>query len=192
MPARPSSRSRTSATIMLTACLTLALGGWAVADSYGATVPGPSVTTDATAHGHDCETINDITEETVGDYFTGSATPIPLTKPGEGLVYDDVIYNAQNQVIGHTVGMVTGLYVDPANGHLITQYNEVVELPGGTISTTGTNDRTAIFEGGTAHFTAIGTSGSFLGMTGIREWHLTQIPPVATTRAAVTIVLCRP
>jgi len=191
MPRRPSPRSRATVSIMLTACLTLALGGWAVADSYGATAADASVTTDATAHGHDCETIDDITEQTVGDYFTGSATPIPLTKPGEGLVYDDVIYNAQNQVIGHTVGMVTGIYINPANGHLITLYNEVVELPGGTISTTGTNDRTAIFEGGTAHFTAIGTSGSFLGMTGIREWHLVQIPPVASTRAAVTIVMCR-
>jgi hypothetical protein len=174
---------------MLAAFLTIGTAGWAVAsESYTSNVPDVSDVTPTTG---DCTTIDDITEQTLDYHYTGVSSAIPVRNAGEGLTFYDEVYDNHNKVIGHALGMVLGVYTRPADGHLVAQYHEIVELPGGSISTSGLADRTGIFLGHPTHFAAVGVSGKYLGMKGYRSWWLTDFPPSLDSRATVKIVLCR-
>jgi hypothetical protein len=142
----------------------------------------------------DCLTIDGLTEETTDYHYVGESLDVPVQNVGESLIYHDTLYDRQNNVVGNAVGFVSAVYRRPSDGHLMTQYYETVHLPDGSFSDSGINDRADIFDGGTAHFDAIGTSGKFLGRKGTREWALLppiERPPRKDARTSVKIVLCR-
>ena len=148
---------------------------------------------DRAAPQRQCTTIDDLTEETMQHEYVGKSLTVPVQNVGESLVYYDNLYNPQNQVVGHAVGFVSAIYRRPSDGHLMTQYYETVQLPQGMFSDSGVVDRYALFSGATAHFTAVGTSGAYLGWTGTRSWYFPPPvlnPPKPDTRLKVTIVLC--
>ncbi|MFD8483832.1 hypothetical protein [Kitasatospora sp. NPDC059673] len=130
--------------------------------------------------------IDNVTEKTVRYHYIGQNEPLPIQKVGDGIVYFDEIYDAEGATIGHTIGMVTATHV-AANGHLMTHYEEAIELPDGTLRSAGTIDRQDMLAGGWARFPAVGTGGKFLGLTGIREWGL--ILPVSTMTVNLRITL---
>jgi hypothetical protein len=140
-----------------------------------------------------CTVIDNLTEQTMAHDYVGQSQTVPVQNVGESLVYYDNLYDQQNKVVGHAVGFVSGIYKRPSDGHLMTQYYETVELPDGTFSDNGINDRLAVFDGGTAHFDAIGTAGKYLGWKGTREWQflppITR-PPRPDARTSVHIELC--
>lgn len=143
---------------------------------------------------NDCITIDNLTEETTNHHYVGESLDVPVQNVGESLIYYDTLYDPRNKVVGHAVGFVSGIYRRSSDGHLMTQYYETVHLPEGSFSDSGINDRADIFDGGTAHFDAIGTSGKFLGRKGTREWALLppiERPPRKDARTSVKIVLCR-
>jgi hypothetical protein len=115
--------------------------------------------------------IEGITEKTVHYNYIGEQDPLPIQKVGDAITYFDEIYNADGETIGHAVGLVTATHLAP-NGHLMTHYEDAVELPDGTLRSSGTVDRQEMLEGAHIHFAAIGTGGKFLGLTGLREWQL--------------------
>ncbi len=165
-----------------------------VAASIAVSVTAFRSTPAAAQTGSHCVTAGaGLSEQTMNYYFTGASATVPVQNVGETLIYHDNIYDADNQVVGHAVGFVSAVYKRPSDGHLMTQYYETVQLPDGSISDSGLNDRYTIFSGGVAHFHAIGTSGRYLGKTGTRDWQL--IPPVAVPprpdqRGRFTYVMC--
>ncbi|MFD7924283.1 hypothetical protein ACFV3R_34410 [Streptomyces sp. NPDC059740] len=140
-----------------------------------------------------CTVIDDLTEATVNHRYVGESLTIPVQHVGESLVYYDDLYDPRGKVVGHAVGFVSGIYQRPSDGHLMTQYYETVKLPDGTFSDSGIVDRFAMFDGATAHFDVVGTSGKYLGQKGTRDWRFPppiQHPPKPDTRLQVTIRLC--
>jgi hypothetical protein len=137
-----------------------------------------------------CNVINNVTEETVGLYYIGT-TPQRMTEPGDTAVYYDNIYDSVDStsgaIIGHVVGYMTGLY-KLANGDLMTQYSEDVQLADGTIRDSGIINRASMMQGDAVTFAAVGTSGEYLGQRGYREWQL--VPPLSSELASVDIQLC--
>lgn len=129
-----------------------------------------------------------VTERTIRyDYLGSPPSPTPLQKVGDTVTYYDEIYDTNKKVIGHTLGYVTGVYLD-SPGHLVTEYHETVELPDGRLTTTGFMDRVSMITGGTVHLQAIGRSGKFAGKTGYRDWALKKpIPKPLTNAAFVTV-----
>jgi hypothetical protein len=69
----------------------------------------------------------------------------------------------------------------------MTHYEEAIELPDGTLRSSGTIDRQLMLGGEWARFPVIGTGGKFLGLTGTREWGL--ILPVSTMTVNLRIHL---
>lgn len=137
-----------------------------------------------------CNTIDNVTEKTVGVYYVGNTTA-RMTEPGDTAIYYDNIYDSVDStsgpIIGHAVGYMTGLY-KLANGDLITQYYESVQLPGGELRDSGTLNRQAMQQGASALFAAVGTSGTYTGQRGYREWQI--VPPAPSQLVSVKIVLC--
>lgn len=120
--------------------------------------------------------IDNITERTVKFNYIGELQPLPINKVGDSIVYFDEIYDADGATIGGVVGMVVATHVLP-NGHLMTHYEEAIELPDGTLRGSGSQDRQLVLAGEWMRFPVVGTGGKFLGLTGIREWAVTR--PVA-------------
>jgi hypothetical protein len=155
---------------------------------------GSSAEAQPTGQSGDCTVIDDLTEETTNFHYVGESLDVPVQNVGESLIYYDTLYDPRNNVVGHAVGFVSAIYRRPSDGHLMTQYYETVHLPDGSFSDSGINDRADIFDGGTAHFSAIGSSGKYLGRKGTREWQLLppiERPPKKDARTRVKIVLCR-
>lgn len=130
--------------------------------------------------------IDNVTEKTVHYNYIGHNEPLPIQEVGESIVYFDEIYDATGATVGHTVGMVVATHVAP-NGHLMTHYEEAIELPEGTLQSSGTIDRQEMLAGGWARFPVVGTGGKFLGLSGVREWQL--ILPVSTMTVNLRISL---
>jgi len=191
MPAR--ARPRAALVVVLVALVTIATAGWAVvSDAGGDTAADVSDPVPGTGHPPvGCETLDGITEQTLDYFHTGEDSSIPVRAGGEGLIYHDDIYDASGKVIGKALGMEVGTYTRPSDGHLIADFHEIVELPGGSITTSGTGDRTGMFLGTPTRFPAVGVSGKYLGMSGYRSFWVTQFPPKIDSRVAVKMVMCR-
>ncbi|HEY3480220.1 MAG TPA: hypothetical protein VGL02_15085, partial [Streptomyces sp.] len=146
-----------------------------------------------TRHQPSCVHVGGVTERTTRfDYIGSTPDPTPIQKVGDTVSYFDEIYDAHDNVIGHTVGYVTAIY-QRAPGHLVTQYSETVELPGGRLNATGYMERQAMVTGETVHLRAVGVSGSFAGKHGYRDWALMKPIPVPLTsaeRVTMSITLC--
>ncbi|MFB7500733.1 hypothetical protein ACFC09_39685 [Streptomyces sp. NPDC056161] len=146
------------------------------------------------AAGTNCTVRDDLTEATTDYHYVGGADGIPVHGVGSSLTYYDNIYDAHGAVVGHTVGFVSAIYKRPSDGHLMTQYYESVELGDGTFSASGIVDRYAMFGGAQVNLSIIGTSGSYIGQTGTRQWWFPQPiqnPPPQETRLKLRLTLCR-
>lgn len=134
-----------------------------------------------------------VTERTTRfDYIGSTPVPTPVQKVGDTVTYYDEIYDAHDNVIGHTIGYVTAIY-QSSPGHLMTQYSETVELPGGRLTATGFMERQSMVTGGTVHLRAVGVSGTFAGKHGYRDWALKKpIPDPLTSaeRVTMSVKLC--
>ena len=120
--------------------------------------------------------VENITERTVKFNYIGELQPLPVNKVGDALIYFDEIYDADGATIGHVVGMATATEVLP-NGHLMTHYEEAIELPDGTLRSSGDQDRQLMLAGELVRHEVVGTGGKYLGLTGTREWAVAS--PVA-------------
>jgi len=130
------------------------------------------------------------TEQTMQYFVTGKQAPaLPAREVGNAVVYNDFVYNQDNQQVGHAVGYVSVKRQRP-DGHLISQYHVSYELPGGQLDVTGNIDRTAVFEGQVARFTFRGTTGSYQGTHGTILWRLLKIPADINTRLSLDMTLC--
>jgi hypothetical protein len=69
-----------------------------------------------------------------------------IVDPHRGPGFDD---NRQisNKVVGHAVGMTSGVYQRTSDDHLIVTYNADYELPGGTLRVEAITARNGIFTG---------------------------------------------
>jgi hypothetical protein len=130
--------------------------------------------------------LEDMTEKTVQYSYIGKHDPLPIQQVGDAITYFDEIYNADGETIGRAVGLVTATHLAP-NGHLMTHYEDAVELPEGTLRSSGAVDRQEMLEGACIKFAVVGTSGKFLGLSGLREWQL--ILPVTTMTVNLRISL---
>jgi hypothetical protein len=143
-----------------------------------------------------CVSVRGITEQTVKYDTVGSVTAdgTPMQQVGDTAVYTDTIFGPDGSVVGKALGYVTIVAVRPGDGHLLTDYQETVQLPQGTLSDTGRRlDRNGMIGGEWLNFTAHGTTGEFAGKHGYRRWRLLpplSNPPVPSEKAQVEITLC--
>jgi hypothetical protein len=144
-----------------------------------------------------CVNVRGITEQTVKYDTVGSGadgTSPPMQKVGDTAVYTDTIFGQDGSVVGKALGYVTIVAIRPSDGHLLTNYQETVQLPQGTLSDTGRLlDRNGMIGGKWLDFKASGTGGEFAGKHGYRRWRLLpplSNPPVPTEIAQVEITLC--
>ena len=177
---RPTSRRSTVVLTTTTLALTTTLvAGSAAADNGEAA--------------HSCVSVSGLAEQTVKYDFVGPGTA-PMQQVGDTALYTDTIFGTDGSVVGKALGYVTVVAIRPSDGHLITDYQETVQLPQGTLRDTGRHlDRTAMIAGQWLHFTATGTSGQFAGKHGFRQWRLMpplSNPPVPSEKAQVVIKLC--
>jgi allene oxide cyclase-like protein len=156
----------------------------AIGTSYSASAAALSGDRPAPAR-QACRVVAQATEQTVDSEYIGSLPPIQ--KVGDGAVYSDAIYGPSGTVIGHVVGYGVGAYVRPSDGHLIADFEESIQLPGGTVRDIGTIDRNAMLSGAPVYLHAIGESGDYLGESGYREL---QVLSLANQTAKMKIVLC--
>ncbi|MEU4746617.1 hypothetical protein AB0G02_40015 [Actinosynnema sp. NPDC023658] len=117
-------------------------------------------------------TVIEFTERTVDWKLVGSPVQEAMSRPGDAFTYYDEVYGDGGEVIGHVLGFVTVAEVRAPDGHVITDYEEAVELPDGTIRVSGRADRADMLAGGTVRFDAVGTSGAYTGLKGTREWYI--------------------
>jgi len=91
---------------------------------------------------------------------------------------------------GSAVGTITGggwkVYERPYDGHVLSYYREEIEFPDGAVQTSGWMDSTAVWSGEWQTLHAVGTSGRYLGLIGVRQ--IRQEIPRELFRA--NIVLC--
>jgi hypothetical protein len=132
--------------------------------------------------------VDGITEQTIRFESVGSGTV--AMEVGDGATFYNNIYDAADNIIGGTVGLMVAATRRPSDGHLITEYTEVIQLPGGTLRSNGQVDRLAMFGGLPIRLDVVGTSGSFEGRTGVRECQLLPpFPPTVQSRVSVRITL---
>jgi hypothetical protein len=140
--------------------------------------PVPSQTS-----GKGCIVYDNITEKIVKEWGF-----IPDSGPAVGTVgsYIDNLYTPSGKVIGTAEGTGWIVHKNRSDGHLMSYYTETVNLPGGTIRDAGTIDFSAMMSGAHVSFTAVGTSGRFVGKEGLRIWW----GPVLRVLEHVKMVLC--
>jgi hypothetical protein len=135
------------------------------------------------------EIIENLTEKTLR--FEAVGTHDRMMQVGDGVTFYNNIYDADDNVVGDTVGISIATRRDP-EGHIITEYTEVINLLGGTLKSNGMVDRNAVLNGGIIRLDVVGTSGRFLGMQGIRECQLLPpYPPKDDARVTVKITLTK-
>jgi hypothetical protein len=132
--------------------------------------------------------IDNITEQTSAFHIISTNPLAPMSEVGDSGVYYDNIFSESKEIIGHTVGYIRAIAKDPADGHLITQFEEIVELEDGIIRAYGPFDRSTLLSGACVRLTVEGLSGKYAGMGGFREWQI--IPPLAEATVRVRMVLC--
>lgn len=132
--------------------------------------------------------LENLTEKTIRFESVGSGN-IAMQVGDGGTFYND-IYDADDNIVGNTVGIVIAVSQDPSDQHVLTEYVEAIQLPEGTLRTSGIVDRIAMFGGAPIVLDVVGTGGAYLGMTGTRECRLLPpYPPTVDSRVTVTIVL---
>jgi hypothetical protein len=177
------SRARRAIAATVTLCLT-GLGVGACASA-----PAPEKVA-ATTTPSNCERLDVATELTMHSYHTGPNDGIPLTKVGHGLIFYDNVFNSRNEVVGHVVGMTSGVYQRGSDDHLIVTYNADYDVPGGTFRLEAITDRNGIFAGEPQEFRGIGTSGRYLDKVILLKWKLLEIPPKDDTRVSLDVMAC--
>ena len=144
---------------------------------------------DTTTEAPGAEIIENLTEKTLR--FEAVGTRNPMMQVGDGATFYNHIYDADDNVVGDTVGILMATS-RTSDGHIITEYTEAINLLGGTLKSNGTVDRNAVLTGAVMRFDVVGTSGSFLGMQGIRECQiLPPYPPSADSRVTVKFTLSK-
>lgn len=132
--------------------------------------------------------VDGMTEQTIRFESVGSGTV--TMEVGDGATFYNTIYDADDAVIGGTVGLIVAASRRASDGHLMSEYIEVVQLPGGTLRSRGTVDRLAMFGGVPIRLDVVGTSGEFAGRTGVRECALLPpFPPTVESRVSMKIIL---
>ncbi len=135
------------------------------------------------------EIIENLTERTLR--FEAVGTHDPMMQVGDGVTFYNHIYDADDNVVGETVGIAMATS-RTSDGHIITEYTEAVNLLGGTLRSNGTVDRNAVLNGAVMRFDVVGISGRFLGMQGIRECQIPPpYPPSKDTGVTVKITLSK-
>lgn len=131
--------------------------------------------------------IQDITEQTLR--FESVGTRSPRMQTGDGATFYNEIYDSDDNVVGDTVGLVIAVSVQPSDGHILTEYTEAINLPGGTLRSSGVVDRDALLSGTPIRVDVVGTSGKYAGRKGFRECRLLPpYPPTQDSRVSVKIV----
>jgi hypothetical protein len=131
--------------------------------------------------------LDNLTETTKASHFVCAPGTFPLTEVGDTIIYADDIFDESKEVIGHTVGIARVIQKHDTDGHVITHYEEIVQLEDGLIKAAGAFDRQSMLTGNCIRLQAEGLSGRYVGMSGFREWQL--IPPVTDATVLLRIVL---
>lgn len=134
------------------------------------------------------EIVENLTERTLRFEAVGSRNP--MMQVGDAATFYNNIYDADDNVVGDTVGILMAVSRNSSDGHIITEYTEAINLSGGTLRSSGVVDRNAVLNGAVMRFDVVGTSGRFLGMQGVRECQiLPPYPPSGDSRVTVKITL---
>jgi hypothetical protein len=130
--------------------------------------------------------VDGMTEQTIRFESVGSGTV--AMEVGDGATFYNNIYDAEDTIVGGTVGLIVAASRRASDGHMMSEYTEVIQLPGGTLRTSGTVDRLAMFGGLPIRLDVVGTSGEFAGRTGVRECTLLPpFPPTVESRVSMKI-----
>jgi hypothetical protein len=147
-----------------------------------------SVSKPAQDAGGAVEVIADITEQTIRFESAGSGEM--GMQVGDGATFFNNIYDSDDNIVGNTVGLVIAVSKRPSDGHVITEYAEVIKLHDGTLRSSGSVDRIALWTGNPIVLDVVGTSGSYLGKRGVRECRLLPpFPPSVDSRVSIRITL---
>ncbi|HUR07918.1 MAG TPA: hypothetical protein VM347_35620 [Nonomuraea sp.] len=131
--------------------------------------------------------LDDMTERTKAFHFVAAPDAFPMTSVGDSVVYEDEIFNADKEVVGHTIGMARVVRKRESDDHIFAEYDEVVQLQDGIMRATGTFDRNALLAGACVRLKLEGLSGRYAGMSGFREWQV--IPPLTDAFVRLRMVL---
>jgi len=132
--------------------------------------------------------LDNLTEQTIRFESVGSGNI--AMQVGDGGTFYNNIYDADDNIVGNTVGMVIAVSQRASDQHVLTEYVEVIQLADGMLRTSGTVDRIAMFGGAPIRLDVVGIGGAYVGMTGTRECRLLPpFPPTVDSRVGVTIVL---
>lgn len=98
----------------------------------------------------------------------------PPEKWGAGFMttYWCDIFDRADELIGTSVGTMIILKKRQSDGHLIEYISEQIQLKDGTFAAAGIVDRSDVFAQNWAGYPITGTSGRYLGMTGMRRWKI--------------------
>lgn len=132
--------------------------------------------------------LEDVTEQTLRFEAVGSRQ-IAMQVGDAGTFYNE-IYDADDTVVGRTVGITVAARRDPGTGRLVNEYKEAIHLAVGTVATVATVDREALMSGALVTFEAVGIGGEIDGLRGVRECRLLPpYPPRPDNRVTTRIVL---
>lgn len=133
------------------------------------------------AAGRGCQVLADL-DEHANISFHAASTEGPTV--GDRNTHVDELFAGS-----HRAGTITGSgwkVVDSADEHVWSYYSEEVVTDEGTIQTSGWMDSTVVWAGQWQTLHAVGTSGRYLGLVGVRQ--IRQIEP--RERFQANIVLC--
>jgi allene oxide cyclase-like protein len=149
----------------------LLIAGVAISGAAVGVIPASAATGKA-ATDHHCVHLT-LIEPTIRIYLNAPVDPTVGVVVGTQVAYFDPLLDTSGHQIGQSVGMVDILY-RASNGHLIQDIDENLQLPGGTLLTTGTYDRVQGLSGAWETAPLTGLSGAYAGMSGTWTWRVTS------------------
>lgn len=134
-----------------------------------------------------CVTLN-LAEPTVTFYSNEVYTPGANAKAGfKGAAFDPLYDPAGNTVGSSVVSSDTLGAVHPPSDHVQEYIAETMDLPGGSLSLTGSFDQTTIAALGWQHGRVTGVSGKYAGLSGTWTWRLESLAPPHTTQHVIDV-----
>src|SRR5882724_6384399 len=88
------------------------------------------------------------------------------------LYFDDLYTEDESELIGRAFGVNQAIYKRESDGHIIQYVTEQFQLPEGNLVAEGPIDRERVVAQEWVSIPVKGTSGLYLGMTGLWSWRI--------------------
>ncbi|HEU5333406.1 MAG TPA: hypothetical protein VFU73_11585 [Actinocrinis sp.] len=165
----------------------LLIAGVAISGAAVGVIPASAAAGKTADAGHRCVHLT-VIEPTIRIYTSVPVDPAVGPTPGVQVAYFDPLQDSAGNQIGQSVGQVDMLYTRAADGHLIEDIAENLQLADGTLMSAAVYDRVQVLSGNWVSAPIRGVSGAYSGMSG--TWSFRLLSHVAPFPVQEEISMC--